>query len=515
MNFKGMNFNKKQKNKLENPFAAQDKRNFWEFLTDNKKLVMPLVLVVAVAITVIIALNANNRTVPSEAEDAQVTVDENGSYIVPEVDLEKNAHEDVNQLMATYFNAYAAGDMDTIKGVYKGLESTEELRLKEVSKYISGIPVVDVYTKPGPVEGSYVAYVYTEVLFEGYDTALPGMQTMYVCTDENGQLYINGDVVDDKITEYISNISLQADVVDLNNTVADDYNKIIASNENLATFLSDMSASIQVSVGEALAAIESGDTSVLEPAAEEGTEEAPAEGGEGENAEAAPEEGIENTEAENAEAEQPAEEQQPAVKKIKATDVVNIRSSDSETADKIAKTEKGEVFTQLEALENGWSKIEYNGGTAYVKTEYFEEVTDEQPAEEAQAAENTETEEKQEETAQAATEEKTEEKTDNSGSVSVYAKGKMTVKEAVKFRGGQSTDAEILGSIFPGETVDVKEQYSNGWAKVEYNGKTGYIKSEFLAEQYDKNVRRVAVSLLRAYFILPGIAIQFSYNELK
>ncbi|SEM08476.1 Uncharacterized conserved protein YgiM, contains N-terminal SH3 domain, DUF1202 family [Butyrivibrio sp. ob235] len=490
MNFKGMNFNKKS-SKPENPFAAMDKRNFWEFISDNKKLVMPLVLVVAVIITIVIALKANNRVVPTEAEDAQVTIDENGSYIVPEVDLEKNAHEDVNALMSTYFNAYAAGDMETIKSVYTGLESTEELRLKEVSKYITGIPTVDVYTKPGPVDGSYVAYVYTEVLFDGYDTALPGMQTMFVCTDENGKLYINGDVVDDKVTEYISNISLQADVVDLNNTVADDYNKIIASNEALATFLSDMSASIQVSVGEALAAIESGDTSMLEAANQENPEgaEAAAENPEGETAEGTEAgEATEGAEAAPAEQEQPAEEQQQVVKKIKATDVINIRSSDSETADKIGKTEKGQEFTQLEALANGWSKIEYNGGTAYVKTEYFEEVTEDQAATDTQTEENTETqtEEKKEEQTEEKTEEKKEEKQEEqteSASVSVYDKGKMQVSEAVKLRKGQGTDTDIVTTIYAGDFVDVKEQYANGWAKVEYNGKSGYVKSEFLKKE--------------------------------
>ena len=32
-------------------------------------------------------------------------------------------------------------------------------------------------------------------------------------------------------------------------------------------------------------------------------------------------------------------------------------------------------------------------------------------------------------------------------------------------------------------TVNVIEQYANGWAKVEYNNKTGYIKSEFLTNE--------------------------------
>ncbi|WP_026669175.1 SH3 domain-containing protein [Butyrivibrio sp. AE3006] len=473
MNFKKMNF--KGNKKESNPFAAQDKRTFFEYISDNKKLVMPLVLVVAVVLTIVLALKANKSDVATEPENAVTSVAEDGSYIVPEVELEKNAYDDVNSLMNTYFSAYASGDMDTLKSIYQGLESTEELRLSEVSKYISSIPVVDVYTKPGPVEGSYVAYVYTEVLFEGYTTALPGMQTMYVCTNEAGNLYINGDVVDDRVTDYISNISLQADVVDLNNSVAAQYNDIIAAHENLATFLSDMSANIQVSVGEALAAIESGEVPAAETVSEEG------EAQEGESAEETTEETAEAQETDAAEAEtteETAEEEStPAVIKIKAKDVVNIRSSDSETADKLAKTEIGDVYTQLEARANGWSKIEYNGGTAFVKTEYFEEVAEE--------GDTAETEETTEETTEENTEEtqtETAENTENKSKVDSSATGKMRVSETVRLRKSQSTDSDILHTIYAGDTVDVKQQYANGWAKVEYKGDTGYIMAEYLTE---------------------------------
>ncbi len=475
MDLKKQNFSRNRKD--QNPFSKQDKRNFWEYISDNKKIVMPLVLIVAVALTVGIALNANKKDAGKvEDESIVTTVNEDGSYVVPEVDLEKNAYEDVNQLMATYFSAYAAGDMDTIKSIYVGLESTEELRLQEVSKYITSVPVVDVYTKPGPVDGSYVAYAYTEVLFEGYDTPLPGMQTMFVCTDENGKLYINGDVVDDRITEYISNISLQADVVDLNNNVAAQYNDIIAANESLAQFLSDMSANIQVSVGEALAAIESGE----EPAAVEAEAEAT------ESGDAAPaEETAEGEQAESTEESAEATEESEtaaAPKKIKAIDVVNVRTSDSETADKIGQTAIGDVYTQLEALENGWKKIEVDGRTAFVKTMYFEEVNEDAASEtsettETEATESTETAEA-EETKEEVSEDTTD--TDSSNKVDVYAKGKLRVSETVRLRKAQSTDSDVLATIYAGDTINVKEQYANGWAKVEYNGDTGYIKSEYL-----------------------------------
>ena len=484
MNFKKMNF-KGNRKKNDNPFAGQDKRNLWEYITDNKKIVMPIILIAAVGLTVTIALNANKRDAAKDVDESVVTtVAEDGSYVVPEVALEKNAYEDVNALMQTYFNAYASGDMDTIKSIYTGLEATEELRLREVSQYITGIPTIDIYTKPGPVDGSYVAYAYTEVLFEGYDTPLPGMQTMYVCTDENGNLFINGDVVDDRVTEYISNISLQADVVDLNNTVAAQYNDIIEKNEALAQFLSDMSANIQVSVGEALAAIESG-ADISAVTSEENTDVAEAEQAPAEGEATDTETPQEGEQTEEAPAEETTEEAPAETKQIRAIDVVNVRSSDSETADKIGKTEIGDVYTQLESYDNGWSKIEYQGSTAYVKSEYFEEVTgDEQAAADTEEASNTaETTEEVAESQEAETTDTAETDSEsNNSKVSIYAKGKMHVSESVKLRKGQSTDSEALTTIYAGEAIEVKEQYASGWAKIEYNGDTGYIKTEYLMD---------------------------------
>jgi uncharacterized protein YgiM (DUF1202 family) len=188
---------------------------------------------------------------------------------------------------------------------------------------------------------------------------------------------------------------------------------------------------------------------------------------------------------------------------IKATDVINIRSSDSETADILDKTEKGAEYKELEALANGWSRIEYKGGVAYVKTEFFDIVSEETVVVEKTEEEETKTETEAEtednsETAAAATSESTttaDNKTDSSstssttstqsasGKVISDAKtGKMVVEQSIKFRKDQSTDSEAITTIYAGATVNVIEQYSNGWAKVEYNKKTGYIKSEFLRQ---------------------------------
>ncbi len=443
-----------------------DKKNIFEIMGDNKKILMPVILILAVVATIVIALNANKRA--TEVAQSTAATSEASTYEVPDAPMEENAYPEVNALVEKYYEASANGDADTLAEIYKGLDETEILKSVAASEYIEKFENITVYTKPGPAPDSYVAYVYNDVKLYDYDGDVPGLETLYICTDENGNLYINGDIADANELEYLKQINVQADVIDLNNKVASNYNEMVSADEKLAELLTKMRSGLQVSVGEALA--------TSEGAAEESTEAA----------------SEENTEP---------EQETITTRIIKATDVINIRSSDSETADIIDKTQQGKEYKELEALANGWSRIEYKGGVAYVKTEFFDIVS-----EETVVVEKTEEEEKETETetgdntetAAAATSESTtttDSKTDSSststttstqstsGKVISDAKtGKMVVEQSIKFRKDQSTESEAITTIYAGATVNVIEQYSNGWAKVEYNKSTGYIKSEFLRQ---------------------------------
>ncbi len=306
--------------------------------------------------------------------------------------------------------------------------------------------------------------MYNEVKLYDYEKAIPGLDSFYICTDENGKLYINGDIAESSEIEYLKQINLQADVIDLNNKVATSYNDMVNSDEKLAELLTTMRSELQVSVGEALA------TSEANSSASENSEE----------------------EKDDASTEESSATNTVTTHTIRATDVVNIRKSDSETADIISKTSKGDEFKQLEALANGWSKIEYNGSVAYVKTEFFEvvgeetiEVDDSSDAANEGAGADSAVAGAHKDTTTATD---TDANKDNSSTessatkVSSAATGKMQVTDAVRLRKSQSTDSDVLATIYAGSTVNVVEQYSNGWAKIEYNKKTGYIKSEFLTK---------------------------------
>ncbi len=443
---------KKKNNNVTN--WRNEKKDIFAILGDNKKFLMPAILAVAVVLTVVIAVSANHRA--TEIAESTATEAESTVFEVPDVAMEENTSPEINALVEKYYAASASGDAETLAAIYKGLDETEILKAVAASEYIDTIDNIKVYTKPGPVEGSYVAYVYNEVKLYDYEGRVPGLEILYICSDENGDLYINGDVVDAGELDYLKQINVQADVIDLNNKVASSYNEMVSGDEALAELLTRMRSGLQVSVGEALATSE---TSTPEESAAEASSE---------------------------------EETDPGkvtvtTRIIKATDVINIRSSDSETADILDKTTKGQEFKELEALANGWSKVEYKGKEAYVKTEFFEVVSEETTVVDSGEEDNTDEEDEAASAASSASTESaaaasSESSTENQSKVSSAKTGKMTLTESVKFRKGQSTDSEAITTIYAGSTVNVIEQYASGWAKIEYNNKTGYVKSEFLQD---------------------------------
>ncbi|MBP3195433.1 MAG: hypothetical protein J6N21_00300, partial [Butyrivibrio sp.] len=163
----------------KNPYSFRnDKKNIFAILADNKKFLMPAVFVLAVVLTIVIALSANKRTSQQSALTANESMSD--TYVVPEVTMEENAYPDVNALINTYYTASAEGNSEVISSIYKGLEDTELLKAVAAADYIEGFQNITVYTKPGPVAGSYVAYVYNEVKLYDYETAIPGLETLYI-----------------------------------------------------------------------------------------------------------------------------------------------------------------------------------------------------------------------------------------------------------------------------------------------------------------------------------------------
>ena len=403
------------------------------WLVKHAKIVMPVVLIVCVAVTVFVSVNANRKNANGqEGVEANSNVENtaDNTPVVPQVPLQKNEDPKIEELINAYYTAYVNGDIETIRSLVENLDDTEVLQIQETSKYAESYPTVDIYTKEGPTDNTILVYVCSEIKFTEFEEPLPGMKPFYVRIDENGDYHIMEDIeCSESEANYIKIVSLQDDVVDMNNRVAAAYNDMVASDPDLAKFLLDLNTEINKNVGEVLVQTEE-NTEV----AEEGTDTTEA-GSESDNTEAAQTEMV--------------------VTKVRAIDVVNIRSSDSETADKLGKAAIGDEFKLLEKIGNGWSKIEYEGSEAYIKSEFLEDIETE-----AVSADNT--------------------STPAAAGQEAQVTGTVKVKENVRIRSGASENSEKIGVAYAGTTLEVIMKRADGWTEIKYNGKSAYVKSDYV-----------------------------------
>ena len=332
----------------------------------------------------------------------------------PGGDLVPTDNEAVLQLINTYYTALAAGDSATIQSIKADVTEKSLIEMETRALYTESIDNIQVYTRPGPEEGSYVAFVYYEMKFYDIETRSPGLTTIYICSREDGSLYIRENW-DDSITAYIEQIASEEVIADFFTRVQDSYNNALGQDVALKLRMEGMGAIVD----EAIAARSEGGQTGDEPGTAQGT-------------------AVNET--------------------VVATTKVNVRASDSENADRIGQVEEGAKLTRYEVRNNGWSRIDYNGQEGYIKSEYLKAEASEQPAAQEPTPQPAEAE-------QASTQTTT---------------GKVTAKESVRIRASASTSADVLGTAYQGDSFDLIMEQADGWCKISYNGKTGYVKTEFV-----------------------------------
>ncbi len=403
------------------------------------------VFVLAVVIIIAAVSCGKDETAPEEESQQESVVTEEEAteeasgptvdYTVPDVLLEENAHAEVNDLVAQYFNAMTNGDTATITALRDTVAQEELIKIEKESAYIDEFDGIKVYTKPGPMAGSYVTFVYYEIKFTGIDTLAPGLTTLYLCPREDGSLYICDGNMTQQDTDYVKTIVAQTDVADLFALVETKYAEAIDADAALNEFMTDLSAKLDAEVSQAMAQLQ-------------------AESAEGAQEQAEAEQQVQ----EEAQQAQP----QTVNELVRATDTVNVRASDSENADRIGRVAMGETITRYEKKENGWSRVDYNGTEGYIKSEYLELV---------ESSNNDETENETE----------AEPEEEEAASVTdITAKGEVTIKETVNVRKSASTTADKLGVAYQGETYELIMEQADGWCKIKFNGEIGYVKTEFV-----------------------------------
>lgn len=427
-----MSFKKKMKKAFKNIIG--DFSNVqWRDL-DHRKVygaiaVAVLILVLLVVFIVgLVKKNDNKDTHQgTEAGNEQIQEQDAVEEVVDENLLEKDAYPEVNDLVKKYFAGLSAGDTSMVEETVDVLTDEEKQVIERKKDYIESYDNVICYTKKGLEEGSHVVFAAYDMKIVNIETAAPGVMALYVCSAEDGSLYIFNGEAPEELQNYVLELAAEEEVAAIISDIDARYQQLAAEDEDLGKFAETMLQSQQ-------------------EAPEEPVEDA-AEGNDEQTAEAA--EPVETT----------------------VTDNVRLRkerSAESEMLDTLAAGTGVKVYANY---ADGWSKIEYNGQTGYCKTEFLESTEGVPTAE----AEN-----ETEEEAQPEAETQTEEPAENAEATAVNKQ--MQFKEAVRIRAERSAESEKLANAYQLELVMVIENYSDGWSKVNYNGIVGYCKTEFLEE---------------------------------
>ncbi len=273
--------------------------------------------------------NVETQTEGENPEGQTTPTDENAEIPLTTEGLSVDAYPEVNALVNTYFTAMANGDIATLETICSSLDDAAKIRIIERAKYTESYDDIRCYTKPGPVEGSYIVFAYYQIKFVNIDTKAPGLSSLYVCSNPDGSLYVyNGDLPEN-VSTYIKGVAAQDDVVALLSQVDAEYNAAAEQDKTLKAFMDALPAKLDEAVAAQLASGQPVDTSTP-------TESAPTE------------------------------------VQVKTTDAVRIRSSadDSSDANIIAKSAAGDTFTRI-GEEGNWSKIKYKDTTAYIRSDFL------------------------------------------------------------------------------------------------------------------------------------------------
>ena len=130
---------------------------------------------------------------------------------------------------------------------------------------------------------------------------------------------------------------------------------------------------------------------------------------------------------------------------VYTTSALNVRSQPSTNSSKLGVLAEGAAIT-VKSSSGGWYAISYNGRTGYVSAQY---VTSQKPSSVTPTV--------------------------NANTEIVYTTARLNVRIQ------PSTTSAKLGVLDRGATVST-HNLSNGWYLISYNGKTGYISSQYTSK---------------------------------
>lgn len=156
--------------------------------------------------------------------------------------------------------------------------------------------------------------------------------------------------------------------------------------------------------------------------------------------------------------------------KITCSSTVNLRSEANTSSSILASLSNG-TAVNITGVSGGWYKVSVNGKTGYVHPDYV------QVGGSSSAS--------------------TDSTTTSTAAAPATTAGKVSCSTTVNLRAEANTSSSILASLANGTSVTLGAK-ENGWYKVTVNGKTGYIKADYITTSVSSSTNMASYSGLSA-----------------
>lgn len=365
--------------------------------------------VVTVALVAFLAVTAVNNSGKQDKQDDKVVAqdeeqgtdaavdDSEGEDDSSQNEAEENEHPEIIELISTYYNSYAAGDLDKLSGIAQKLSDMEKDYITMLNEHVESYGNVSCTVADGAKEGAYIVCAVYDMKIAGVDETLPGMNVFYVQTDKNGDLYINNryssfnreleeQKTKKKILTLMEEFEKSDAIVSLQQEVQTEYDKIVAGNEELQKKLSEMADAIanwkesytppaEDETPEEPEATDDGNTddgntddgSVDDGGTDDGnTDDGSANDGSTDDGSA--DDGS-TDDGSTDDGNSSGVNYVPEGTVMTVNDGYNVRKSMDETSELVGTTAVGDSITIILSYAEGWTKVEWNGTTGYIRTD--------------------------------------------------------------------------------------------------------------------------------------------------
>ncbi len=176
--------------------------NFREWLSDNLRYILlglAVLLVIIIGVCIVRLIGGSSRKKPANKPQTAVTTSQkdetedtgsSGSGTVPSATsgLVQN-DADLLALANKYYKAVAAKDSATLATIVDPWNDTVEA--ETFNNDINGYENIATYSKDGPIDASWLVYVYCECKLPGIGTSVPSLRQLFVTKNSSKQLVIS------------------------------------------------------------------------------------------------------------------------------------------------------------------------------------------------------------------------------------------------------------------------------------------------------------------------------------